>query len=117
MRKLVYAILLLPALAHANPTTLTGTVTHVRDGDTIEVNNTPIRLDGISAPEIFEPLVNRSKSYMTELVMGKQVRCELNGKKTYDRWVGVCYLDGQDVGATDIGAGRALDCRRYSGGR
>lgn len=46
---------------------------------------------------------------MTELVMGKQVRCELNGEKTYDRWGGVCYLNGTDIGASVIGAGLALD--------
>ncbi len=76
----------------ASPSILIGTVTHVRDGDTIEVNNIPIRLNGVSAPELDEPLGNRSKAYMTELVIGKTVRCELNGQKTYDRWVGVCYL-------------------------
>ena len=32
-------------------TILTGTVTHVRDGDTIEIGGTKIRLQGIDAPE------------------------------------------------------------------
>jgi micrococcal nuclease len=41
----------------------------------------------------------------------------LNGERTYDRWVGVCYLDGQDIGAIAVANGHALDCRRYSGGR
>ena len=36
----------------AEPTILTGTVTHVRDGDTIEVGKIPIRLNGVSAPEL-----------------------------------------------------------------
>jgi endonuclease YncB( thermonuclease family) len=31
--------------------TLTGEVTHVRDGDTIKVGSMPIRLDGLAAPE------------------------------------------------------------------
>jgi micrococcal nuclease len=53
---------------------------------------------------------------MTDLVMGKRVRCELNGDKTHDRLVGTCYLDGQDIGATVIAKGLALDCPRYSGG-
>ena len=30
---------------------LTGTITHVRDGDTIEVNNIPIRLAALDCPE------------------------------------------------------------------
>lgn len=54
---------------------------------------------------------------MRDLVDGKSVRCELNGKKTYDRFVGVCYLDGKDIGASVIEAGLALDCPRFSGGR
>ena len=118
MRWFLYLILmLLPVFAHAASSTLTGIVTHVRDGDTIEVNNIPIRLNGVSAPELDEPLGNRSKSFMTELVMGKQVRCELDGQKTHDRFVGICYLGGHDIGALFIGAGLALDCPRYSGGR
>ncbi len=49
---------------------------------------------------------------MTDLVMGKRLRCELNGEKTHDRFVGVCYLDGKDIGATVIANGLALDCPR-----
>ena len=101
----------------AEPTMLTGTVTHVRDGDTIEVSKVPIRLNGVSAPELKEPLGKTSKKFMRDLVLGKPIRCELNGKKTYDRLVGTCYLDGEDIGIAIISAGLALDCPRYSGGR
>ncbi len=104
-----------PALAE--PPILTGTVTHIRDGDTIEVGKIPIRLNGVSAPELKEPLEPQSKQFMRNLVNGKHVRCELTGAKTYDRFVGTCYLDGEDIGIAVIAAGRALDCPRYSGGR
>ena len=95
---------------------LTGTVTHVRDGDTIEIVEVPIRLSGVSAPELDEPLGKKSKNFMRELVEGSVVRCELNGQKTYDRFVGTCYLNGKDIGILIIEAGLALDCPRYSGG-
>jgi micrococcal nuclease len=98
-------------------TILDGLVTKVRDGDTIEVGGIPIRLNGVSAPEMSEPLGPQSKAFMTDLVIGKQLRCELNGEKTHDRFVGICYLDGKDIGATVIANGLALDCPRYSGGR
>ena len=101
----------------AEPTTLIGTVTHIRDGDTIEVSEIPIRLNGVSALELNEPLGERSKIFMRDLVFGQQVRCELNGEKTYDRFVGTCYLGGKDIGILVIEAGLALDCPRYSGGR
>jgi|MEHZ01.5.fsa_nt_MEHZ011543583.1_2 micrococcal nuclease len=109
--------LLIAPSAMADPTILTGDVTKVRDGDTIEVGKIPIRLNGVSAPEMREPLGHQSKSFMVDFVMGKRVRCELDGTKTHDRWVSICYLNGRDIGAAVIGAGLALDCPRYSSGR
>ncbi len=105
------------AAVAAEPTILTGTVTHVRDGDTIEVGNIPIRLNGVSAPELKEPLGPQSKQFMRDLVLSEAVNCELNGKKTYDRLVGTCYLNGKDIGVNVIEAGLALDCPKFSGGR
>ena len=46
---LIAIIVSFPALA--DPTTLTGTVTKVRDGDTIWIGATKIRLHGIDALE------------------------------------------------------------------
>jgi micrococcal nuclease len=96
----------------AEPAILTGTVTHVRDGDTIEVGKVPVRLKGVSAPELKEPLGKAWKKFMRGLVLGKPVRCELNGKKTYVRLVGTCYLGDIDIGVAVIKAGLALDCPR-----
>ena len=112
----VSGVLITPGIA-VEPSSLAGTVTHVRDGDTIEVGEVPIRLNGVSAPELDEPLGPQSKMFMRELVLGQPVRCELNGQKTYDRFVGTCYLGGKDIGISIIEAGLALDCPRYSGGR
>ena len=106
-----------PVIVLAKPTLLTGTVTHVRDGDTIEVSNIPIRLNGVSAPELKEPLGNQSKQFMKRQVQGRNVRCELDGTKTYDRYVGVCSLDGKDIGISIIASGLAIDCPRYSKSR
>jgi hypothetical protein len=66
----VVLVLLLSSTAQAEPTTLTGTVTKVRDGDTIEVGRIPIRLNGVSAPEMREPLGPQSKTFMTDFVIG-----------------------------------------------
>jgi micrococcal nuclease len=49
--------------------------------------------------------------------MGRRVRCELDGEKTHDRFVGIGYLGDRDIGAAVIEAGLALDCPRFSGGR
>lgn len=97
---------------------LEGRVTHVRDVDTIEVSNAPVRLNGVDGPELDECGGRAGKRWMQKLVLRKPVKCWLNGDKTYDRWVGTCYTaSGEDIGALAIGAGLARDCPRYSGGK
>lgn len=103
-----------PALADR---VIEGRVTVVRDVDTIVVAGTPVRLNGVDGPEVSSRAGRDARTFMTRLVRGEMVSCNLNGKRTYDRWVGVCYLDGQDIGAIAVANGHALDCRRYSGGR
>jgi len=108
----------LPAEAAKCPRgTLTGVVTHVRDGDTIEVGSMPIRLNGLAAPEGDEPGGAEATDAMLELVQGRTLRCELDGDRTHDRCVGVCYLDDEDVAAIMVRRGLARDCERFSGGR
>jgi endonuclease YncB( thermonuclease family) len=103
-----------PALADR---VIEGRVTVVRDVDTIVVAGTPIRLNGMDGPETSTRIGREARTFMTSLVRGETVTCQLNGERTHDRWVGVCFLDGQDIGAIAVAEGHALDCRRYSGGR
>ncbi|MCA9774656.1 MAG: thermonuclease family protein, partial [Myxococcales bacterium] len=111
---LLLALLAAPALADR---VLEGRVTVVRDVDTIVVAGTPVRLNGLDGPETSTRVGREARAFMTRLVRGETVTCRLNGERTHDRWVGVCYLDGQDIGAIAVANGHALDCRRYSGGR
>jgi endonuclease YncB( thermonuclease family) len=82
---------------------------------------TPVRLNGVDAPETSTRYGRNAKAFMERLLRGEGVVCDLNGERTYDRWVGTCYIsvEGQwtDIGAIVIANGHALDCRRYSGGR
>lgn len=89
----------------------------VRDADTIVVRGTPVRLQGVDAPELGTTSGRNAKRWMVGYLRGKSIECDLTGERTYDRHVGVCYADGEDIGAAVIAAGHALDCRRYSGGR
>ncbi len=98
-------------------TTATAGGLQVRDADTIVVDGTPVRLNGVDAPELGIRSGQDAKRWMVNFLRGKDIECKLNGERTYDRWVGVCYADGQDIGAAVIAAGHALDCARYSGGR
>jgi micrococcal nuclease len=55
---------------------------------------------------------------MRRIIGGQIVRCDLNGERSYERLVGVCFLpDGTDIGAEIIRHGLALDCAHYSHGR
>jgi endonuclease YncB( thermonuclease family) len=93
-----------------------GTLT-VRDADTIVVDGTAVRLNGVDAPELNTQPGKSARRWLVNFLAGKTIECELSGTRTHDRWVGICYADGLDIGAAVIAAGHALDCYRYSGGR
>lgn len=89
----------------------------VRDADTVVVGGKPVRLQGVDAPELNTRSGKDSRRWMVNYLAGKSVECQLTGERSYDRWIGVCYAEGVDIGAAVISAGHALDCRRYSGGK
>jgi hypothetical protein len=111
MRPLV-SIALLAALAcsaHAAepPSVVSGPV-RVIDGDTIVLTNTNIhvRLNGVDAPEVVHPgydhdddFGSEARSEMRRIIGDPVVRCELNGERSYERWVGVCYLPTEPTSA------------------
>ncbi len=59
----------------------------------------------------------KGKIFMKRPVREETVTCRLNGDQTLGCWVGLCFLDGQDIGAIAVATGLALYCARYSGGR
>lgn len=117
----IFSAAILTGLALAGPVmaqrVLEGRVTVVRDVDTVVVAGTPVRLNGVDGPETSTAAGRDARRFMVNLVRGKIVSCQLNGDRTYDRWVGTCFIDGEDIGAIAIANGYALDCARYSGGR
>jgi endonuclease YncB( thermonuclease family) len=86
---------------------LEGDVTHVRDGDTIEVNGVPIRLAALDCPEKGTEEGDLALERMRAFYAVK-VRCELTGAKTYDRLVGYCVANGEDLGLHMI---RTTSCK------
>ena len=96
---------------------------HVIDGDTIVVAGIHVRLKGVAAPEVAhageagEPGGDEARTFMTDLIEGQTVLCDLTWERTHGRRVGYCYRDGQDIAAELIAAGLARDCPRFSAGR
>lgn len=83
--------------ASSNTRVLIGPVTHVRDGDTIEVNGVAIRLAALDCPENGTQNGDAA-TRIARQIQGAQARCELTGAKTYDRLVGYCSVGGKDFG-------------------
>jgi endonuclease YncB( thermonuclease family) len=117
-RSLAFALIPLTATAVAPCPrgSLTGKVTHVRDDDTIVVGTMPIRLNGLAAPEGDEQGGAEATQEMLELVDGRTIRCDLDGERTHDRCVGICYFEGVDIAAMMVGLGLARGRPRFSGG-
>ena len=69
-------------------------ITHVRDGDTIEVNKRPIRIAALDCPENSTSEGKKATRFAKQF-KGKQAVCELTGKTTYDRKVGYCSINGK----------------------
>jgi len=93
---------------------LTGPVTHVRDGDTIEVGKIPIRLNGLTCDERGTALGDRATAYLRLQIIDKVATCFLNGERTYDRLVGRCATEELgDIGAHLIAQQLCGRCTRY----
>jgi hypothetical protein len=78
---------------------LSGRITHVRDGDTFEVNGVPVRISALDCAE------NRTKegqkiTRYAKRFKGKRAVCEITGKDKYNRSVGYCSIDGKDFAQT-----------------
>ena len=78
---------------------LKGTITHVSDGDTFEINGIPVRISGLDCAENSTPEGKKITRFAKKF-LGKQAVCELTGAKTYDRVVGYCSIEGKDFART-----------------
>lgn len=95
----------------------------VVDGDTIDIAGTRIRLEGIDAPEASQTCERRDGSKwpcgraaakaLTELV-GSEVECARHGTDKYDRMLGLCSANGQDINRAMVKSGLAWAFVKYS---
>ena len=86
------------AIAMYSGQTVAGSVTHVRDGDTIEMGRIAIRLSHLDCAERGTEQGQRATEKMRALVRRAELTCDLSGRKSYDRHIGQCHLaDGRDL--------------------
>ena len=78
-----------PLVALTSVDTVKGSVTHIRDGDTIEVNGIPIRFGSLDCAESGTTEGALATSAITEIIGSADLTCYLNGRSSYDRRIGV----------------------------
>jgi micrococcal nuclease len=90
----------------------------VIDGDTIRIKQQSIRLWGIDAPELDEPGGLDAKYMLETIISYNKVTCKPVGARSHKRIVATCVLpSGENIAATLVQRGFALDCTRYSRGK
>jgi endonuclease YncB( thermonuclease family) len=102
---------------------LTGRAT-VIDGDTININGTHVRLEGIDAPEVNQVCARRfigtwscgtaATKALARHIEGRRVDCEAQGHDKYDRTLGICFVEGRDINAEMVRTGLAWAFVKYS---
>jgi len=95
----------------------------VIDGDTIEMDGTVYRIEGIDAPEFGQtcggaggdwPCGKVAVEAMAALVSGRDVSCRGLSQDIYGRTIATCRTGPTDIGAEMVRAGHAWAFRRYS---
>lgn len=95
-----------------DPKRLAGEITHVRDGDTIEITGIPVRLRNLDCAEKDSLEGKRATLRMWILAKESRMTCRLEGRRSFDREIGTCALaDGRDLGEILISEGL---CRRWN---
>lgn len=103
--------ILLPAAATAD--------IRVVDGDTLEVDGTIYRLNGIDAPEHGQKCGDwacgvAATNALAEMVKGRDVSCDPISEDGYGRVIATCFVNGRDIGAEMIDKGLAWAFVKYS---
>jgi endonuclease YncB( thermonuclease family) len=81
-------------------------MTRVRDDDTIVVGLIPVRIANLDCAETETAASERATKRAKQLVANQKVQCRLEGRRSYEREVGVCALvDGPNFGQVMISKG------------
>jgi endonuclease YncB( thermonuclease family) len=102
---------------------LSGTATVV-DGDTLDIDGTRVRLEGVDAPEVAQICGGANggtwacgrvaADALLGLVGKRRVTCRDEGTDKYDRVLGICSVDGLEINAELVRRGYAWAFVKYS---
>jgi len=120
----VFLVLALATVHAQQPTDLVNRrfaarVTHVADGDTMDIVIAPsrhvrVRLHGADAPEFGEPFSNRARTFMRTLMSGRDVTITGKDVDAYGRLVARVAVGNADASESLIAAGLGCTYRRYA---
>ena len=94
-----------------------------KDGDSLMVGETEVRLFGVDAPEFDQTCMRDKQAWscggaaaeqLMALVTGKDVECVSMGTDDHKRTLGRCTVRGTDVNQAMVASGLAIAYRRYS---
>ena len=107
---------------HAQNQTIAG-IPYVIDADTLDINNTRIRLEGIDAPESKQTCTQNTQTvacgkaatlFVQDFLDNTHVACSVSSIDRYGRSIATCYADDININETIVAYGWALAYRRYS---
>jgi endonuclease YncB( thermonuclease family) len=123
MKPIGAAMLLLVGAIAASASELTG-VPRIVDGDTVAIDSTKIRLEGIDAPETDQLCLDRNgqrwacgieaRDRLIEHAGGKPWSCRVSGQDFYGRSLASCQVAGEDINRWMVRSGWALSFTSYS---
>ncbi len=103
--------------------TLTG-IPRVYDGDSISLGAVEVRLEAIDAPELYQACKDKSGQLWTcgiearqalqDMIGSSEVHCVITGKDKYRRFLGTCFVHGDDMNETMVKKGYAIAYHTFS---
>jgi len=103
--------LTLPSETISEGIEISGPVTYVVDGDTLDINDIRIRLSLVNTPEIGEAGFEPAKEFVEDLCLDKNGQVDLDdGQRqgSFGREIGVVYCDGINLNSELMKKGYAL---------
>jgi endonuclease YncB( thermonuclease family) len=99
-------------------------IPRIIDGDTIEIEGTSVRLEGIDAPETGQTCKNRNgqtwdcgnaaTKVLRDMIGHHEVQCRHTGIDKYGRMLGICFAGAFDINAEMVRSGYAWAYVKYS---